>query len=189
MCSWGACASASAVTDRVCDRNWECAGYVILMSPTKSETAVLSCHCQGDMVVCMRIVLVIPRGWHVNFSAFFAVVYPYLALSYSTYLWTMAEFMLETNYPSQLPLFICTFHRCILLTGGEICWICLNFTALAQFLGAHPRANDRWLTDQDERVLLLCYKGELIRSLAVKITSFQIAIRFECLEVLLMIRW
>ena len=35
-----------------------------------------------------------------------------------------------TEYFLQLPLFICTYHRCILLTGEEICWSCLNFTAL-----------------------------------------------------------
>ena len=29
----------------------------MLMSPNKDETAVLGCHCQGDMDVCMRKVV------------------------------------------------------------------------------------------------------------------------------------
>ena len=38
----------------------------------------------------------------------------------------------------------------------DICRICLNFTALA-FLGAHQRANGRWLTDQSESAHYFCY--------------------------------
>ena len=60
-------------------------------------------------------------------------------------------FKKTTEYFLPPPLFICTFHRCILPTGEKICWICFNFTALPQFLGVHPRANGRWLTDQSER--------------------------------------
>ena len=39
------------------------------MSPNKGETAVHGCHCPGDMVVRMRTVLAIPRGWYVCLSA------------------------------------------------------------------------------------------------------------------------
>ena len=51
-----------------------------------------------------------------------------------------------------------TFHLHILsvqfkVTGEEICWICLNFTALNQFLGVYQQANGRRLTDQSERAL------------------------------------
>ena len=53
---------------RVPDR----AGYVMLMSPKKGETAVHGCHCPGDMVVRIRTVLAIPRSWYVCFSAYFA---------------------------------------------------------------------------------------------------------------------
>ena len=35
----------------------------------KGETAVHGCHCPGDMVVHMRTVLAIPRGWYVCLSA------------------------------------------------------------------------------------------------------------------------
>ena len=41
----------------------------MLMSPNKGETAVHGCHCPGDMVVRMRTVLAIPRGWYVCLSA------------------------------------------------------------------------------------------------------------------------
>ena len=44
-------------------------GYAMLMSPNKGETAVHGCHCPGDMVVRMRTVLAIPRGWYVCLSA------------------------------------------------------------------------------------------------------------------------
>ena len=77
--------------------------------------------------------------------------------NFSLDLLTFFFFKVATEYFLQLPLFICTFRRCILLTGWEICWICLNFTAQAQFLGVHLRANDRWLTDQYERALYFCY--------------------------------
>ena len=40
-----------------------------LMSPNKGETAVHGCHYPGDMVVRMRTVLAIPRGWCVCLSA------------------------------------------------------------------------------------------------------------------------
>ena len=66
-------------------------------------------------------------------------------------------FKTTTEYFIQLALFTCTFHRWILLTGEEICWICLNFTWLAQFFGVHPRAISRWLTDQSELALYVCY--------------------------------
>ena len=39
------------------------------MSPNKGETAVHGCHCPGNMVVRMRTVLAIPRGWYVCLSA------------------------------------------------------------------------------------------------------------------------
>ena len=39
------------------------------VSPNKGETAVYGCHCPGDMVVRMRMVLAIPRGWYVCLSA------------------------------------------------------------------------------------------------------------------------
>ena len=41
----------------------------MLISPNKGETAVHGCHCPGDMVVRMRTVLAIPRGWYVCLSA------------------------------------------------------------------------------------------------------------------------
>ena len=44
-------------------------GYAMLMSPNKGETAVHGCHCPGDMVVRMRTVLAIPRGWYVCLNA------------------------------------------------------------------------------------------------------------------------
>ena len=44
-------------------------GYAMLMSPNKGETAVHGYHCPGDMVVRMRTVLAIPRGWYVCLSA------------------------------------------------------------------------------------------------------------------------
>ena len=43
-------------------------GYAMLMSSNRGETAVHGCHCQGDMVVCMRKVLAIPRSWYLCFS-------------------------------------------------------------------------------------------------------------------------
>ena len=43
--------------------------FAMLMSPNKGETAVHGCHCPGDMVVRMRTVLAIPRGWYVCLSA------------------------------------------------------------------------------------------------------------------------
>ena len=39
-------------------RKRDCAGYAMLMSANKDETAVHGCHCRGDMVVRMRKVLV-----------------------------------------------------------------------------------------------------------------------------------
>ena len=39
------------------------------MSPNKSETAVHSCHCHGDMGVYMHKVMAIPWSWYVCFSA------------------------------------------------------------------------------------------------------------------------
>ena len=53
------------------------------------------------------------------------------------------DFKTTTEYFPHLPFFICTFHRCLLPAAEEICGICLNFTALAQFLGVYPRANGR----------------------------------------------
>ena len=35
----------------------------MLMSPNKDETAVLGCHCPGNMAVRMLKVLALPRGW------------------------------------------------------------------------------------------------------------------------------
>ena len=58
-----------------------------------------------------------------------------------------------------------TFHLCISSVyftfrrlWEEICWICLNFTALATFLGVHPRANGsgNWPIRARD-LLLLCY--------------------------------
>ena len=66
-------------------------------------------------------------------------------------------FKTTTEYFLHLALFTCTFHWWILLTGEEICWICFNFTSLAQFFGVHTRANSRWLTDQSELALYVCY--------------------------------
>ena len=44
-------------------------GYTTLINPNQNKTAVHSCQCQGDMVVCMRKVLAVLRGWYVCFSA------------------------------------------------------------------------------------------------------------------------
>ena len=38
---------------RVCDRKWDRAGYAMLMSPNKDETAVHGSHCRDDMAVRM----------------------------------------------------------------------------------------------------------------------------------------
>ena len=65
-------------------------------------------------------------------------------------------FKMTIEYFLQLPLSICTFDQCILLTGEEICWICLNFTALAQCFGVHPQANGRCLIDQSEHTFYFC---------------------------------
>ena len=35
-------------------------GYAMLMSPNEDETAVLGCHCPGDMALRMRNVLALP---------------------------------------------------------------------------------------------------------------------------------
>jgi len=48
---------------RVCDSKWDRAGYAMLMSPNKDETAVHGSHCRGDLAVRMRKVLSIPRIW------------------------------------------------------------------------------------------------------------------------------
>ena len=48
--------------------------YTMLMSPNQNKTAVHSCHCRGDMVVRMRKVLAILRGWYLCFSTKIGIV-------------------------------------------------------------------------------------------------------------------
>ena len=73
---------------------------------------------------------------------------------------------------STLHLYISSAHF-KLHTGEEICWICLNFTALA-FLGVHQRANGRWVIDQSERALYFRY--------VIKKHSCILAIRNACVN-------
>ena len=71
--------------------------------------------------------------------------------------WSFDFFLQNDNWVFSSTSIFCTFHWCILLTAEEICWICLNFTALDQFFGMHPRANGRWVTDQSDSALYFCY--------------------------------
>ena len=41
----------------------------MLMNPDEDETAVHGCQHLGEMVVCIRKVLAIPRSWYVCYSA------------------------------------------------------------------------------------------------------------------------
>ena len=52
--------------DRVDDRKWDMSvawSYAMLESPNEDETAVLGCHCPGEMAVRMWKVLAKPQSW------------------------------------------------------------------------------------------------------------------------------
>ena len=42
----------TTIKGRVCDLKRDRAGYAMLKSSNKDETAVHGCHCWGDMVIC-----------------------------------------------------------------------------------------------------------------------------------------
>lgn len=49
--------------ERVCDRKRDSAGYTMLVSPSKDESAVHGWHCRYDLFVRMLKVRVIARSW------------------------------------------------------------------------------------------------------------------------------
>ena len=54
---------------RTCQLRGMVWGYAMLLSPNKDETIVHGCHCPGDMALCVRKVLDIPRSWCVCVNA------------------------------------------------------------------------------------------------------------------------
>ena len=57
---------------------WDRAGFAMVASPNKDETAVHGCHSPRDMVERMRKIIAtyicIPQSWYAGFSAVIGVV-------------------------------------------------------------------------------------------------------------------
>ena len=86
-------------------------GYAMLMSPNKGETAVHGCHCPGDMVVRMRTVLAIPRGWYVCLSADNYCLLQWIKIIFSVTFMFLAHI-------SILPVALITFRSMLVFPEG-----------------------------------------------------------------------